>query len=194
MTRIALLTAALFAVTAFADDKKSIPDDKIMEAMMKLGTPGPHHKALDPLAGDYTYTAKFWMAPGAPPMEMKGEDKCKWILDGRFLHDEVTGPAQAGMPPFHGLSVMGYDNASKKYQASWIDNMGTTIVQMTGKMDETGKVLTLHYEEFDPTQGKNAKAREVIHIGGDHSHNIEFYRVMADGKEMKVGEINCTRK
>lgn len=195
MSRIALLTVALFAVSAFADDKKSAPDvNAMMEAMQKQATPGPHQKALDPLVGDWTYKAKFWVAPGAPPMEMAGEAKSKWILDGRFLREEVTGPAQGGMPPFHGISVTGYDNATKKYQASWIDNMTTAILQMTGEMSDDGKVLTLHYHEFDPLQGKNAKGREVIHLGGSKDHSMEFYRVMADGKEMKVGEIKYTPK
>ena len=119
MIRIALLAAALFAVTAVADDKKPAADEKaMMEAMMKQATPGPEHKKLEPLVGDWTYTAKFWMAPGAPPMEMAGDDKCTWIMDGRFLQDEVTGPAQAGMPPFQGLGLTGYDNTTKKYVGS----------------------------------------------------------------------------
>src|SRR3954451_3088856 len=123
MFRIALLAAAVLAVTAQADDKKKAPaiDEKAAEAaMMAHATPGPEHKKLDPLAGEWTYTAKLWMAPGAPPMEMKRECKTKWILVVRFLHDEVTGPAQAGMPAFTGLGVMGYDNQKKKYVGSWI--------------------------------------------------------------------------
>ena len=64
MSRIALLTAALFAVTAVADDKKpSAQEQAMMEAFMKHATPGPHHKALEPFVGDWTYHARFWMAP-----------------------------------------------------------------------------------------------------------------------------------
>ena len=64
MTRTALLAAILLVTAVVADDKKPAADDKaMMEAMMKQATPGEHHKALDPLVGDWTYTAKFWMAP-----------------------------------------------------------------------------------------------------------------------------------
>jgi hypothetical protein len=198
MTRIALLAVALLAVTAVADDKKKVtaaPDEKAMtEAWAKMATPGAEHKKLDPLAGEWTYTAKFWMAPGAPPMEMKGEDKSVWIMDGRFLKGEVGGPAQNGMPPFQGVSVTGYDNSSKKYVSSWIDNMTTAITPMTGEMDAAGKVLTFHYEEFDPMIGKKVKARQVIRITGHDSHVLEFYKAMPDGKDSKAGEIVYTRK
>jgi hypothetical protein len=191
MNRIALLTAALFAVTAFAADK---PDEKaMMEAYMKHATPGPHHKALEPFIGDWTYTAKFWMSPEAPPMEMKGQTKYTWLLDGRFVKEEVTGPAQGGMPPFHGIGVLGYDNAKKKYVGSWIDSMTTSLTQMTGEMDAAGKTLTFHYQEFDAASGKMVKARQVTKINGPNEHEVVFYHVGPDGKETKTGEIKATR-
>jgi hypothetical protein len=195
MFRTALLAAGLFTICAVADDKKPAADEKaMMEAMMKLASPGPEHKKLDSLAGDWTYTAKFWMAPGAPPMEMAGTTKYTWVMGGRFLQEEVSGPAQGGMPPFQGLGITGYDNITKKYVSTWIDSMGTGITPMTGEIDAAGKVLTFHFEEFDPMTGKMAKARQVIHVGGHNHHELEFYKVMADGKEAKTGEIKATRK
>ncbi len=195
MFRTTLLTVAVLVTTAAADDKKSAaPDNAMMEAMMKQATPGEHHKKLDPLAGHWSYTAKFWMAPGAPPMEMAGETKTTWVMENRFQRMEVSGPAQGGMPPFHGFGLTGYDNAAKKYQAIWVDNMTTAITHMSGEMDAAGKALTYHYQEFDPMTGKMAKAREVISITGPDANVTVFYKVMADGKEMKVGEIKATRK
>src|SRR4051794_8857543 len=124
MTRIALLTAVLCTAVAVADDKKPTAQEQaMMEAWAKFATPGEHHKKLDGMVGDWTYTAKFWMAPGAPPMEMKGEQKAAWVMGNRYVRAVVTGPAQDGMPPFEGVSVYGYDNAKKKYVAAWIDNM-----------------------------------------------------------------------
>jgi hypothetical protein len=194
MSRIALLAAVVFAVTAFADDKKPSADEKaMMEAYMKLAQPNEHHKKLDTLAGDWTYQAKFWMAPEAPPMEMAGTTKYVWILDGRFLREEVKGPAQAGMPPFHGVGIMGYDNARKKYVGAWIDSMTTSLTHMSGDMDSSGKALTFHYEEFDVATGKMAKVKQVTKINGPDSHDVYFYKVEPNGKEMKTGEIKAVR-
>jgi len=196
MTRIALLAVALIAVTAVADDKKpSAPDEKAMMANMeKYATPGPAHKKLDPLVGEWTYQAKFWMAPGAPPMEMSGTSKAAWVLDGRYIHDEIHGPAQNGMPPFEGHGVMGYDNHSKKYVGTWIDSMGTGISFMTGEMDAAGQTLTWHHEDYDPVFNKKVKMRDVVHVTGPNAHRMEFYKTPPDGKEMKAGEITYQRK
>ena len=43
-----------------------------MEAMMKAATPGDQHKMLARMVGDWTFTQKFWMAPGQPPGESSG--------------------------------------------------------------------------------------------------------------------------
>jgi hypothetical protein len=196
MIRTALLAAALLVTTAVADDKKvSPPDEKaVMEAMEKQATPGPEHKKLEPLVGEWTYTAEFWMAPGGPSMKMNGEAKRKWILDGRFIQEDVTGPAQGGMPPFQGRGLVGYDNHAKKYVGTWIDSMTTSISHMTGEMDAAGKVFTWRHEDYDPVFGKKIKMRDVIRMTGPDAQVMEFYKIAPDGKEMKSGEIKLTRK
>jgi hypothetical protein len=196
MTRFALLTAVLCTAVAIADDKKpaAAPDmAAMMEAWTKYATPGDHHKKLDGMVGDWTYTAQFWMVPGAPPMEMKGEQKAAWVMGGRYVRAHVTGPAQGDMPAFEGVSVTGYDNAKKKYVAAWVDNMGTGITHMTGEATADGKTITFHYTEFDPSTGKDAKAKQVIHWTGPDSYDQTFYKVEG-GKETKTGEIKATRK
>src|SRR4051794_6646144 len=101
MTRTALLAAALFGVLGAltqprshaADEKKAAPDEKaVMANREKPAPPGAAQKKLEPMVGNWTYEAKFYMAPGAPPMEMKGETKTTWIMGGRFLQEEVSGP------------------------------------------------------------------------------------------------------
>ena len=39
----------------------------MMDAWMKLATPGEAHKKLNQLVGSFDATVKLWMAPGAPP-------------------------------------------------------------------------------------------------------------------------------
>ena len=193
MSRIALL-AALFAVTVVvADDKKAAPDEKaVMERMEKHAAVTEHHKRLESMVGEWTFEAKFYMAPGAPPMEMKGESTSKWILDGRFLQDEVHGDAFG--EKFTGIGMTGYDNHAKKYVGTWVDSMTTSIAHMTGEFDAAGKVFTWHHEDYDPVFGQKIKMRDVIKIESADKHVMEFYKTMPDGKEMKTGEIISTRK
>jgi hypothetical protein len=196
MSRTALVTLlALAAAQALADDKPKPPanaEAAMMEAYTKHATPGPAHKKLDPLAGRWTYTAKFWMAPDQPPMEMKGTAERKWIMGGRFLQDDVNNEGVA--MPFQGLGLTGYDNHLKKYVGTWVDSMTTSIMHSVGEVDASGKVFTMRHEDFDPMFNQTIKSRDVTRITGPDSHTIEFYRTMPDGKETKAGEIHFTRK
>jgi Protein of unknown function (DUF1579) len=192
MNRIALLAIALFAVAVFADEKKpSAQEQAMMEAWAKHATPGEFHKKLEPMAGEWTYTAKFWMAPDAPPMDMKGTATRKMIMDGRFLQDEVVNSGD-GMP-FKGCGLMGYDNHLGKYVMTWIDSMSTSIMQATGEVSADGKTFTFTHEDFDPLLNKTLKSRDVTRITGPDTCVSEFYRIMPDGKEVKGGEIHFTR-
>lgn len=194
MVRYILVTsiAILVACPLFADDKKPAFDmNKAMEAMAKHAEPGPHHKKLDPMIGDWTFKAMFTMDPSMPAMEMTGTSTRKWILDGRFMQDDAKG--DSGMP-FRGLGFNGYDNALKKYTASWMDSMTTSISSSTGEVDATGKVFTFWREEFNPMYGQKVKARDVIRVIDDNHHDMEMYTTPPGGKEFKSGHIKYERK
>jgi len=195
MFRTALVACALLAVAVVADEKAPPPDEKaVMDRMMKYATPGPEHQKLAAFAGDFTYTAKFWMAPEAPPMEMKGTAKRAMIMEGRFLKDDSAGEAQAGMPAFQGQGITGFDLYKKKFVGSWIDSMSTSIANMTGEMDASGKVLTMWSEQYDPTYDAVVKMRWVTKLTGPNTQAMEFYTTLPGGKEMKTGEISYTKK
>ncbi len=42
---------------------------------------------------------------------------------------------------FEGMSLMGYDNAKKVFMSSWVDNMGSGIMQMEGTWDPNTKTI-----------------------------------------------------
>jgi hypothetical protein len=182
--------------------KKEEKLDPAMEAMLKAGAPNENHKALEPLAGEWTTAVKFWMAPGAPPQESAGTCKRKWILDGRFLEELVTGKF-FGMP-YHGRGLSGYDNLKKQYNSVYVDSMSTGIFTMLGTLDKSGKTFTYTGEYDDPMTGKPKKTRWVIRIESNDKHTIEFYEPAPPapggaqggeaGKEFKTMEIVFTRK
>src|SRR5215213_2959322 len=127
----ALSLLALTAVPAMAQDKpkETAPpgmDQAAMEAMMKAISPGENHKHVTRYAGDWTYAGKMWMDPGQPPTESTGTMHGEAILDGRYVQTVWKGNFM-GMP-FEGRGTNGYDNLSKQYVSTWIDNMGTGIM------------------------------------------------------------------
>jgi hypothetical protein len=173
-------------------------DPQMMATMMEMAKPGENHKTLADTVGSWTYKVKWWMRPDAPPMESSGTCSTKSVMDGRYFISEHTGKmSMAGADGkmmdmgFQGMSTEGYDNAKKKYVASWIDNMGTGIMMMEGTYDPSAKTLTYIGEE-EPMPGMKFKMREVIKYTDKNHHTMEFYEVH-EGGEVKVMEMAYTR-
>jgi hypothetical protein len=165
--------------------------EQIMELVEKLATPGPHHKALEPLVGEFTCKVKVYMDPSKPPSESKGTIARKWILGRRFLQERVDGTAMG--KPFVGMGWVGYDNSKKKYTVAWIDTMTTAIMTMNGTYDPDTKTFTYTGEEDSPFFGGRVKTRDVLRIDDADSHTLEMYRQPKGAPEFKMMEITCKR-
>ena len=171
---------------------------KMMEQMMELGKPSENHKLLAPMAGNWTYTVKM-MDPSANPQESKGTASRKPILDGRFFLADYVGKFQMPGPDgkmkemnFKGMAIEGYDNVKKKFVASWIDNMGTMILNSEGTYDPSSKTFTYN-AQCEMLPGMPMRIREVIRIVDNDHHNFEWYEDRGSG-ETKTMEIAYTRK
>ena len=169
---------------------------KEMEAWMKYMTPGPEHKRMaEQFGGTWDAEVTMWMDPAAPPQKSTGTMKNEAMFGGRYLHHMFKGAPMMGMPgPFEGAGTMAYDNALKKYIGTWMDNMGTGTMYMTGTYDESKKQYTLTGDQPNPMDGKMMKFREVLTVHDNNSHTAEMYMPGRDGKEMKCMEIKYTRK
>src|SRR6185503_20208185 len=119
---------------------KAASDEKaMMDAWMKVATPGEAHKWLEAMVGTWDAKISMWMAPGSAPQESTGTSENKWVLGGRFVEQRYEGTFMG--QPFSGLGYTGYDNFKKKYIGSWMDNMGTMMMVSQG--EAAGKTLTM---------------------------------------------------
>ncbi len=211
---LALLTGALLASPAFGQTSDSSPagnpasstatsgmpnEAEMMKQMMDLAKLNENHKLLGELAGDWTYSVKMWMAPGAPPTESKGTGTRKPIMGGRYYMANYDGTVK--MPdehgklkdmPFHGSSIEGYDNVKRKFVSTWIDNMGTGILMSEGDYDPSTKTFTYNFE-MEMMPGMKTAGREVIKVIDKDHHTFEWYENQG-GQNVKTMEINYTRK
>ena len=166
-----------------------------MAAMQKAGSPGEAHKALEPFAGTWTYTAQWWTGPDEQPQTMTGTTVNTLIYGGRFLKQEFKGSdTQDGQPPFEGLGFTGYDNLRQEYQTVWFDNMATGMMVGAGKFDDATKSLTDQGEFSCPlTMETHRKFRSVFTVT-DPTHTIyENYMSRPEGGEYKAMEIRYTK-
>src|SRR5438034_135869 len=163
--------------------KNQPSESEMMAMMMELSKPGENHKLLARTVGNWTYAVKMWMNPDpkAPPSESSGSAVIRETMGGRFFISEHTGKMQMPGPDgkmmdmeFKGMAVEGYDNVKKKFLASWIDNMGTGIMNLEGTYDAATKSLTYH-AEYEPMPGMKTRIREVIKITDNDHHTMEWF-------------------
>jgi len=162
-----------------------------MKAMEAAGKPGPEHETLAKFAGDWTFTNKAWMAPGAPPMESTGTMHGESMWGGRYVVEDWKGDMM-GMP-FEGRGVNAYNNVAKRYENTWTDSMGTGIWFSTGTCD-AANVCTFTGDSWDPMSGQKASMRSVLSWVDPSSFKMEMYGPGPDGKEFKMMEIVAKKK
>ncbi|MEQ9619190.1 MAG: DUF1579 domain-containing protein [Deltaproteobacteria bacterium] len=189
------------AVNVIAQDETEQPEaeamDKMHQEMMakwkEYATPGENHKALDPMAGEWEYTAKWWNTPDSEPEVSNGTSEAKWIMGDRYLKQKVEGTSMG--QEFKGMGLLGYDNASKEYESVWIDNMGTGIMTGSGTYDPAARTFEYKGTYSCPMEdGKDKSYRSVTKIMSDDKYTFEMYMPGPEGEEYRALEIVYTRK
>jgi hypothetical protein len=165
-------------------------DNPQMKAWMAYMTPGMPQQMMAKSAGEWKAEVMQFQDPSQPPMRSTAAVHNEMILGGRYLSTKYNGNMM-GMP-FEGMGTMAYDNGTKMYYSTWVDNMGTGISYMKGTMSADGKSLELKGSSYDPTQGKEVMMRQVTTFIDDNHQKMEFYSMM-NGKEVKMMEMNLSR-
>lgn len=163
-----------------------------MKNWMAYMTPGEVHKMITSWNGTWNTEINSWMSPDAPPMKSNGRTVNKMVLGGRY-QESIHTSNMMGMP-FEGHGTLGYDNVKKEFESTWIDNMGTGIIKMTGAWDAATKSVTMKGKFIDPSSGKESEMKEVFKVIDENTHMMEMYGPSSkDGKEMKMMEMKFTR-
>lgn len=161
------------------------------EVFKELATPGAPHRLLALLAGSWNTKHKYWMEPDQPSTESSGSCEQRMILDGRFLQQEFNGETMGS--PFTGFGFLGYDNNTKKYVSTWLDNMGTGIYYFEGSAGADGRSIVQSCQYNDPVLGIT-EWRSVTRLVDDNTYAVEMYGIDGGGKERKIMEGTYTRK
>ena len=189
MKRIIIIISAL--VIGTSSSFAQADQQAAQKAWTDYMTPGPIHQMLAKSNGEWISDITLWTQPGAPPTKSTGTAVNRMIMGGRYQESKNTGNFM-GMP-FEGVSILGYDNAKKIFQSSWIDNMGTGIMYMEGKWDDQSKTVNFTGKSVDPMTGKDISVRETFKIIDDNNTFMEMFMTQ-DGKEFKTMEIKSKRK
>jgi hypothetical protein len=200
MTAIAQKTEKKKDEAKFASNKennkekwKVVDSATAMKNWMEYMTPGKAHEMLSKADGEWIGEMTMWMAPGAPPTKTLTTATNKMIMGGRYQLSTFKGDFD-GMP-FEGQSTVAFDNAQQVFISSWIDNMGTGIMNMEGKWDEATKSILFKGRMVCPTNGQEADVKETFKFIDDNTQLMEMWGPdPVTGKSFKTMEIRFTRK
>ncbi|EJG00923.1 DUF1579 domain-containing protein [Flavobacterium sp. F52] len=162
-----------------------------MKAWQEYATPGDPHKMLADEVGTWNCDMTFWSDANAKPEKETSVAEIKMVLGGRFQEATYKGTMMG--QPFEGKGTVGYNNASKEYISTFIDNMGTGMMTSRGKYNESTKSIEYFGEMADPVTAKNIKYREVYTIVDAKTRKMEMYDTK-NGTEYKSMEIVMTKK
>lgn len=154
-------------------------------------TPGDMQKMMAAWNGTWTGEVTVWMDPSAPPMKSSTTAVNKMIMNGMYQESDHTG--SFGGMPFMGKSITGFDNHRKVFVSSWIDNMGSGIMNMEGPWDAATKTATLKGKMVDGQTRQMTDYKQTFKIIDDKTQLMEMFVMMGD-KEIKTMEIKYTRK
>jgi len=171
--------------------RKPTEMDSMCAVYEELATPGAPHKLLAEMAGKWSVKSRWWMDPGAPPMESAGISEQKMTLDGRFLQQDFSGEMMGS--PFAGIGFTGYNNHTGRYVSTWMDSMGTGIYYFEGSAGPDGKTITQTCDYDDPIRGP-LRWRSVTRFVDHNMLEFEMYTADSTGKEGKMGEMTYIRK
>lgn len=168
------------------------PDmQELMKQMQEKLQPGPNIKFIEKWIGKWDTTSKIFMEPSAAPVEAHGHSEYKWAIEGRWLEERFDGQMM-GMP-HKGVGLTGYDGFNKQFVGCWADNLNPAMINFTGSLDQTGKVLTMFGKMDEPTTGEHGKTmRFQTTIVDDETHKMTIDEVQY-GQPFTVVEVTYKR-
>jgi hypothetical protein len=187
-----LLISLLLLFSCLQSLQAQPSQDSMMKVWTAYMTPSDVHKMIAKSDGDWNTAISLWMDPNGKPMTSTGTCTNKMIMGGRYQESTFAGNFMN--MPMEGKGTLAYDNAKKMFQSTWIDNLGTGIMNLTGTWDDATKTMNLSGTQTDPMSGKDMKVRETFKIVDDNHQVMEMYMSPQGMNEFKSMEIKFTKK
>jgi hypothetical protein len=190
---LSICVIAILTTPARAQQKPSKEDlAKAAATEAAISGPGPEHKRLAALEGNWDQEVKLWMAPGQNPLIFKGTVQNKMILGGRFLQTESKFGGEGFQA--EALLIMGFDRRVNQYTEVDFDSEGTYYVTGAGPFDSARNAIVLSGEETQPGGATGNKFDTIITVLSPDKYRTEImFKKTGDAAGFKVVEINCTR-
>ncbi len=185
-------TTMLFTSSVVSMNLSTDSDEDLRHAFKQAGAQNTFLKKLKPLRGKYVQDIKWWRSADAEPVSFEGHTETEWTLGSRFVRQEFKSK-WLGMT-FEGTLILGYDGIGQHYTSVWVDSLGSRMIFSKGKLDESGKTITLIGEYVDALTHEPVTIRTELQVpSAKKATKVEMFRKDADGKEYKCLELTNAR-
>ncbi|WP_372024215.1 DUF1579 domain-containing protein [Tistrella mobilis] len=141
--------------------------------------PAPEHAWLRHLIGRWRYTADCLMGPDQPRQTFTGTETARMLGDF-WLIAEGEGEMPDG-DTGRSLLTIGFDPARGGYTGTWVGSMMTRLWVYEGRMDESGRELTLAAEGPDFSGTGMALYHDIHRIESEDRRLVVSKVRMPDG-------------
>ena len=154
----------------------------ILEAIAKVKnwqndmTPGEGHKVLESINGSWNEDISLSIDPDLPATTSTATAEAKMILNG--LYQQIDHKGNINDMPYEAMSIIGFDNAKKLYSLIWADNLGSDILHLTGKWDETTESINFEGSFADSFLHSKINTRIIMHFSDTNAPAIEMYETL----------------
>jgi hypothetical protein len=199
--KLSALASIATASPLAADPRPPEPSTAALPPIVQRTAPGPGHKALEPLLGDFRVEKQLFVAIGTPEHPARSEGMTthrEWIGDGRFLHDVTRG--SIGGQPYYRAGFLGYNNMEQRYEWTTADNFTPILMSYRAKArNGIAQPIQMSGTFTDPgvtgeaNVGKSIPMRTVIKIESPDRHVFELYFTAPGKPEVLADRMVFTR-
>jgi len=193
------LLAVLLGLASFdcAQDKQKdatpapVNAEEMAKALDDAMTPGEGQRRLEVMVGTFDAKILTWVDPSQPPYETTGTSVNSWVLGNRFVHMTLDWSIMG--EPYSGIGYFGFNNVSKMYESTWMDNGYTGIVSFQGTFDaSTGG--TMKATAPHPLTGKPSPLELRVATDSQGNHVTELWGSGFGETMYKMMELRYTRR
>ena len=158
----------------------------IVVAQTAAPKPGPEHKRLERMLGQWSYQGEAKASPLGPAGKITGSETCEWYAGGFGIVCRTKGTGPKG--PMTSMGVTSYDPAQKTYTYYAISSLGDNFF-IRGQID--GNVWT--FEDTIQMEGKPMKIRATVTEDSATATTFKL-EAGAEGQMMVIEEGKSTKQ